>query len=62
MLPGPPARRELVDEALHDEIAALADVMLAVADASDPMSQDEIDDALGLSPARNQTALDRQAG
>jgi hypothetical protein len=61
MLRGLP-NRELVDESLQEEIAVLADLMLAVAHATGPLSQDEIDDALGLSPARNDSALDRQAG
>jgi hypothetical protein len=34
---------------LHDEIANLADVMLAVAYTSGPLSQDEIDAGLGAS-------------
>jgi hypothetical protein len=42
--------RELIDDALQDEIAVLADIMLAVANASGPLSQDEIDHALGVSP------------
>jgi hypothetical protein len=55
MLRGLP-NRELVDESLRDEIAVLADVMLAVAHAAGPLSQEEIDDALGVSPAQDETA------
>jgi hypothetical protein len=44
------SQQELVDQSLQDEIAALADVMLAVANASGHLSQGEIDNALGVSP------------
>jgi hypothetical protein len=44
------SQQELVDQSLQDEIAALADVMLAVANASGSLSQGEIDNALGVFP------------
>lgn len=53
MLRGLP-NRELVDESLQEEIAVLADLMLAVAHATGPLSQDEIDDALGILPEQDE--------
>jgi hypothetical protein len=50
MDPGP-AKQELVDQPLQEEIAALADVMSAVAEASGPLSQDEVDLVLGVPAA-----------
>lgn len=44
------SRQDLVDQSLQAEIAALADIMLAVANASGHLSQGEIDNALGVSP------------
>jgi hypothetical protein len=54
-----PSKHELVDEALHEEIAALADVMLAAASVDHPLSQDELDHALGVSPEPDRTDGDQ---
>jgi hypothetical protein len=53
MNPGP-ANQELVDRPLQEEIAALADIMLAVAASSGPLSQDEVDVALGVPAQQDQ--------
>jgi hypothetical protein len=57
-----PDKHELVGHVLQDEIANLANVMLAVANACGLLPQDEIDAALGLSSRTRTTRPDPLKG